>query len=408
MTATAPQPAKFRYSAETLDGEMVKGEIVAASANAARNELAVRGMRVTKIAERKGLQVELTKEKIPLIEIMHFSRQMGTFIRSGVPVLEALSILAQDAKNKRMQSVLTDVIDRVGAGSTVADAIARHGEVFPPYFLSMLRSAEYTGRMDDAFEQLYRYIKRDVELNRQVRKALIYPMILMVVAIGVSLLIVIFVIPKFAEFFADFDAELPLPTRMLIAVSDFVQSTYGLVTGVLLIALGVGLAAYIRTTAGRRNLHALLLRLPMVGTVIVYSSTERFCRVFATLLESGVVMGDALPSAIDCSNNMVFKERLNIAAEGVLAGAGFAEPMRQTELFPSTVVQMIKVGERSGELSEQLGNVALFYEEELTYAVDKLTQWFEPMVLLFIGVVVGFVALAMVSAMYGLFNQVEI
>lgn len=406
MTATM---AKFRYEAETLDGQSVRGTVEASSALAARNELAVRGMRVTKLAERKGLQMELTQQKVPLVEIMHFSRQMSTFIRAGIPILEALDTLRVDMKSKRFQAVLQDVVDKVGnGGASLADAITAHGDVFPSYFLAMLRSAELTGKMDDAFEQLFRYIRRDVQLTKQVRKALIYPLILLTVAFGVVAIIVIFVIPKFAEFFKSFGAELPLPTRMLIAIANFVGSLAGMVTGVLILAAILGTVLYVRTPSGRRALHNLLLKIPVLSTVVVYSATERFTRVLAVLLDAGVPLSEAMPSAIDCTTNVIFRERLGVAAEGVLAGEGFAEPVNDTDLFPPTVVQMIRVGERTGELSDQLENIASFYEEELDYAVDKLTQWFEPLIILIIGVVVGFVALAMVSAMYGIYGQVEL
>ncbi len=401
--------AKYRYEAETLDGQAVKGIVEAASVVAARNELAVRGMRVTKIAERKGLQMEVTQQKVPLVEIMHFSRQMSTFIRAGIPIIEALDTLRVDMKSKRFQAVLGDIVEKVGqGGATLGDAVATHGDVFPSYFLAMLRSAELTGKMDDAFEQLHRYIRRDVQLTKQIRKALIYPVILLLVAIGVVAIIVIFVIPKFAEFFKSFGAELPLPTRMLMTIADFVGSTAGAITGVVLLVGAVSLVIYLRTPVGRRNLHSTLLKIPVLNTVVVYAATERFTRVLSVLLDSGVPLSDAMPSAIDCTTNIIFRERLTEASEGVLVGEGFAEPINQTDLFPPTVVQMIRVGERTGELSDQLSNVAGFFEEELDYAVDKLTQWFEPLIILFIGVVVGFVALAMVSAMYGIYGQVKV
>lgn len=399
---------KYRYEAESLDGQQVKGQIEAPSVNAARNELAVQGLRVTKISERKGLQLEITKEKVPLVDIMHFSRQMATFLRSGVPMTEALDNLRMDAENKRFKQILGDVLDRVTAGRSVTEALSLHADVFPPYFMALLGSAELTGRMDEAFDQLHTYIRRDVELTRAVRKALIYPMILLAVAILVVLVIVVFAIPKFAEFFADFDAELPLPTRMLMGVADFVGSPAGLITGVLLVVLGIATTLYIRTPKGRRNLHALQLKIPMVSTVVTYSSTERFTRVLSALLDAGVPLPEALPTSIECANNEVYKERLRVAMEGTLEGRGFADPLASTGLFPNAVIQMVRVGERTGELSDQLSNAAGFYEEELGYAVEKLTAWFEPMMILFIGVVVGFVALAMVSAMYGIYNQVEI
>lgn len=405
MTATL---SKYRYQAENLEGQSVKGEIQAASVMAARNELAVKGMRVTKISERKGLQIDITKEKVPLVDIMHFSRQMATFLRAGIPVTESIDNLRIDAKNKRFKAILGDVLERVTAGRSITEALSMHSDVFPPYFMALLGSAELTGRMDDAFDQLHKYIRRDIELSRAVRKALIYPMILLAISMVVCLIIVVFAIPRFAEFFDGFDAELPLPTRMLMAVADFVQSPAGLITGLVLVFGSVGLTFYVRTTNGRRNMHALQLKTPLISTVVTYSATERFTRVLAVLLDAGVPLPEALPTSIDCSNNLVYKERLSVAMEGVLEGRGFAEPLAQTNLFPSTVVQMIRVGERSGELSEQLENAASFYEEELDYAVDKMTAVFEPLMIVFIGCVVGFVALAMVSAMYGIYNQVDV
>lgn len=185
------------------------------------------------------------------------------------------------------------------------------------------------------------------------------------------------------------------------------QSPAGLITGMVLVGIAVGLVVYIRTPGGRRNFHGLQLRIPLVNTVVTYSSTERFTRVLAALLDAGVPLPDALPTSIDCANNLVYKERLAEAMEGTLTGAGFADPLASTELFPNAVIQMVRVGERTGELSDQLNNAATFYEEELSYAVDKLTAYFEPIMILFIGVVVGFVALAMVSAMYGIYGQVQ-
>lgn len=400
--------AKYRYEAETISGEHVKGEIQAPSANAARNELAVKGLRVTKISEKKGLNVELTKEKVPLVEIMHFSRQMATFLRAGVPMTEALDNLRVDATNKRFKAVLGDVLDRVTGGRSVTEALSMHADIFPSYFMALLGSAELTGRMDEAFDQLHNYIRRDVELTRAVRKALIYPIILMAVSILVVLIIVVFAIPKFAEFFEDFDAELPLPTRALMAVAHFVGSPAGLITGIVLVVAIMATLLYVRTPRGRRNLHALQLKIPMISTVVTYSSTERFTRVLAALLDAGVPLPEALPTSIDCANNLVYKERLLVAMDSVLAGGGFADPLASTDLFPTAVIQMVRVGERTGELSDQLNNAAGFYEEELSYAVDKLTAWFEPIMILVIGVVVGFVALAMVSAMYGIYNQVDL
>lgn len=399
---------RFRYEGETVEGEAVKGEIKAPSSLAARNELALNGTRVSKLTERKGMNMEITKKGVPLLEIMHFCRQMASFMRAGVPVNDAMQSLSDDCDNKQLKIVLDDMIQLIATGSTVGDAAARHSETFPPYFVAIIRSADLTGRMDRAFDELHRYIKRDVALRKQVRKALIYPMILMVVSIAVVGIIVVFVIPRFAEFFEGFGAELPLPTRMLMAIADFVQSTAGLITLIVIVVAAVTFFATINTRKGRYWWHGVLLKIPLINKVIVYSSTERFARVLGVLLDSGVPLSDALPSASDCSNNLVFKRRLDEATQLVMQGDGFAEPMAEANIFPNTMLQMIKVGEQTGELAAQLQNVAGFFNDELDYAVDKMTEWFEPIMIIVIGVVVGFVALAMVSAMYGIYGQVEI
>jgi type IV pilus assembly protein PilC len=197
VTATV---SKFRYEAETLDGESVKGEVEASSVSAARNQLAVDGMRVRKIKERKSFtQIEITKSRVPLTEVMNFSRQMATFTRAGVPVLEALATLREDCANKRFAAILLDAEERVQGGAQLSQALAAHRDVFPNYYGPILSSSELTGRMDEAFDQLTDYIKRDLALTRQVRKALIYPCILLAVAIGVCLIIVVFAIPRFAS-----------------------------------------------------------------------------------------------------------------------------------------------------------------------------------------------------------------
>lgn len=402
-----PKPSKFRYEAVDLDGNTVKGDLSSQSVNQARNELAVQGLRVRKISEKKGLQTEITPAKVPLEEVMHFSRQMGTFLRSGVPMTEAIANLAIDADNKRFRAVLNDVLEQVSTGARITDALAQHSDVFPSYFMAMLGAAELTGRMDVAFDRLHKYVKRDIELRRAVRRALVYPMILLGLSIVVVGVIVVFAIPRFATFFEEFDAELPLPTKILMSIADFVTSPYGIITGIVLAVLVVGFGMFSRTPRGRRAIDGFLLRFPLTKKVVQYSSTERFTRVLGALLESGVPLPQALPSAVDASNNLVFKERLTTAMESVLQGAGFAGPLQETELFPATVIQMIRVGERSGELSRQLENAATFYEEELEYAIEKMTAWFEPLTVIFIGVVVGFVAVAMVSAMYGIYNQVD-
>lgn len=399
--------SKFRYVAETLEGDEVHGEIEAASVHAARHQLAVRGIRVTRISERKGLQTEITPQQIPPVLIMHFCRQMATFIHAGVPLVEAVESLEEGARNRRFRASLGDVAERLRTGSTVHEAIAAQGRVFPRYFAPVLRSAELTGRLDRAFEQLHAYVRRDIALTRTVRKALIYPTILLLIAIAVVAIVVGLVIPRFAEFFESFDANLPLATRLLIRLANFVVSPVGIAVELSLLMFVLGLILFSRTIRGRRIIHALALRIPPLRRVISYSSTERFSRILGVMLDAGVPLTDALPAATECIPNLVYRSKLREIQEKVLLGSGFAEPMRDSGIFPATMVQMVAVGERTGALADQLENVAEFYEDELDDAVESFSQWFEPIVIALIGIVVGFVALAMVSAMYGIYGQVS-
>ena len=409
VTATQSKPSRFRYEAETLDGQSVKGTIEAASVAAARNELAVQGLRVIDLRERKGLQTEVTREKVPLVEVMHFSRQMATFLRAGVPITEALDTLRADAKNKKFAAVLADVLEAVGTGSTISDAIAVHSAVFPSYYLALLRAGELTGRMDDAFDQLHTYIKRDLELTRAVRKALIYPAILLVVAIAVSLLIVTFVIPRFADFFADFDAELPLPTRMLMAVADFVTSPVGIACFVLLGVVVVGLVLWTRTPSRPPGAAGL----PAQGAAPGHRAHVRRHRA--------VLPGARLPAGCRRAPCPTRCPPRRTAPTTWCSRSGWRRP--STAPWPARASPS-----PSGTPSCSpppwsrwcgWGSAPVRCPSSWTARRrSSRTSWTTPWtsspsgssrtVIVFIGLVVGFVALAMVSAMYGIYNQVEL
>jgi type IV pilus assembly protein PilC len=399
---------KFRYVAMDPSGTTVKGMLEAPSAVRARNDLLGRDLRLLDFKERKRFaEIEITPKKIRPAEVMVFSRQLASFLRAGIPILDALEMLSEDASDKLLGQMLVEVIDALRAGSTFADAVAAHQQMFPSYYVSIVRSAELSGNLDVVLDQLATYIERDLEATRAVKSALLYPSVIFVLSIGVVMLLVIYVLPKFDDFFKSFHATLPLPTRILIGIGKFFGD-YGAVVFLLFVLIVVLLLLYTRTETGRLSRDRLLLRIPAVGPVVRYAAAERFCRILGAMLRAGVPIPESMTAATDATNNLDYKKRLVGAREATLRGEGMSRPINDTEMFPKPVEKMLRVGEESGTLDQQLESAAEYCESERSYKLKRLTTLFEPAVIVFMGLIVGFVAIALISAMYGIYNQVKI
>lgn len=356
-------------------------------------------------AKRKSiLQFELTKKKVARKDLMHFSRQLAVFIRAGIPILDALQVIQEEMASKALSEVLADIVEQLKGGATFATAAAAHPEAFPPYYLGILQSAELTGRLDTVLEQLSGYIDRDLEARSKIKSAMTYPAIIMVMSIFVVVVLVGFVLPRFEVFFEDLNAELPLPTRMLLGLSDFLTSWWY----VILAALGVVIAALItllRTARGKHLRDRLLLRTPVLGDVLHHVVLERFCRILSSMMTAGVPLPDAMRVTAEATSNHVYRVGLAGARERMMRGEGLAAPLAATGLFPASARQMFRVGESTGTLDDQLATAAVFFERELDYKIKRFTSMFEPAILIGVGLVVGFVAIALVSAMYGIFSE---
>jgi type IV pilus assembly protein PilC len=282
--------------------------------------------------------------------------------------------------------------------------VARHRQIFPNYYIGILRSAEITGQLDVVLDQLSAYLERDLESRSKIKSALTYPAIVLVMSIVTVVILVAFVLPRFTGFFKEFDAKLPLPTQILLDFSDFTQQWWWAIVG-LTAAVVIGIYTSLRTERGRLAKDRLFLRMPIIGEVVQYAVIERFCRIISAMMKAGVPLPEAMQAAIEGANNKVFEDALVSAREAMLEGEGLAEPIRETQLFPAAAVQMFRVGEDTGTLDAQLDSAANYYARELDYKLKKLTSLAEPMIIVFMGVVVGFVAVALVSAMYGVFNS---
>src|SRR5579872_5294786 len=400
--------ARFRFKAITPEGVTVTGVEDALTINMARRALIERSLSPVELQEHRSvLQFELTKKKVSRKQLMHFSRQMAVFMRAGIPVLEALEVMTEELGDKVMTRVLAEMADSLREGETFAGAAALHPDAFPPYYLGILRSAELTGNLDTVLDQLADYIDRDIEARRKISSALMYPAIVFVFAIVAVVVITAFVLPRFKTFFASLHAKLPLPTRMLLSIANFFTNDWYVIAGVVIVLVVVALLGTM-TERGREIRDSVLLTLPVLGELIRTAVLERFCRILHSMVAAGVPLPEALLVTSNTTTNHVYSKGLGEARDAMMRGEGLAGPLSATGLFPAAARHMFIVGENTGTMDSQLRTAATYFDRELDYKLKRFTSLFEPAVIIFVGIVVGFVALALISAMYGIYRQVHI
>jgi type IV pilus assembly protein PilC len=399
---------RFAYVATDPAGQTATGTEKAASRDAVELALYERELRDIRIEEKKSfLQFELSAKRVKREEVMHLSRQLGAFVRAGLPLIDAVHTLGEEAANSSVRRIMLEIEEGLRGGDRLSDCLDRHPKVFPDFYRGILRSAELTGQLDTVLDQLARYLERDLEARRKVKQAMIYPTIIALMSVVTVAVLAGFVLPRFKIFFASLNAKLPLPTRMLLLVTDFLTQWWlVLIGGIIAIALLIFLA--LRTEGGRFVRDRIALKLPVVGVTIQFALVERFTRILGSMVTAGVPLPEALRVATESLHNLVYERALALVGESMLAGEGLAKPLASTKLFPVTAIQMVRVGEETGSLDTQLGVTAGYYETELDYKIKKLTALFEPAVIVVMGLIVGFVAVALVSAMYGIFNQVKV
>ncbi|HET9657477.1 MAG TPA: type II secretion system F family protein [Kineosporiaceae bacterium] len=399
---------RFAYVAVDPSGQQATGVQQADTLAAARLTLAQQNLRVVELKPKTSwTQIEITPHRIKPTELMHLSRQLAAFLRAGIPILDAIRTLAEESDRSAVRRVLTEIGADLRGGATLSEAIDRHPRDFPEFYRGILQSAELTGRLDDVLDQLSQYLERDLEARRKIQSAMIYPAIVAAMSLVTILVLTVYVLPKFESFFASLHAELPLPTRMLLGIAGFLGHWWWLILAVLAAVAG-GAVITVRTEGGRLAWHRLLLRVPVLGDTVRYALVERFTRILASMVNAGVPLPTAMTVATNSLRNLVFERALTAARSSMMQGAGLAQPISSTRLFPGVAAQMIRVGEDTGTLDAQLGVAAEFYERELDYKVKKLTTTIEPTVIVVMGLVVGFVAIALVSAMYGIFRSANL
>jgi len=395
---------KFAYAAIDAQGAPVEGVIKAGTIGAARSILVDQTLFPTKIEERRGiLDFELTQEKVKKKELMHFTRQLAVFVKAGIPLTDALVTIGDETEDVALRRCLSAMIDDLRSGGLLSASAENHPEAFPEYYVGILQAAEMTGQLDESLESLSGYLEREIDTRAKVVSALSYPMIVMVMAFGTVLLLAGYVLPQFKPLFEELGAELPLPTRMMLFVSRFFTDLWFITAGFLMMLIAV-FVFLTKTEKGRDIKDRMVLKMPVVSGIVDYAILERFCRILGALVKAGVPLPDGLKTTTEATGNRVYKERLEVARAAMLEGKGFSQPLIDTELFPGAAKQMFKVGEETGTLDEQLNVASIYFDRELDARIKRFTALFEPVMIIFVGVIVGFVAVALVSAMYGVLN----
>jgi type IV pilus assembly protein PilC len=402
--------ASYRYVAYDAAGRRLSRAVAAQSDEQVKRMLWDQGLHIVDIQAR--LRVPTLEELFPTFvrvrrsEVILFTRQLATFVRVGMPIVEGMTVLRDQSGSTLMKRALTEMIIDLGTGASLSAAMARCPRIFPPLYVDMIRSAEVSGNLDEVLRQLASYMARDEGAKRKVRSAMIYPAIVIGLALVVVSVLVGFVLPAFAQLFGEFRADMPLPTRVLFTVGTFCREH----VLTILVALGVvvsSVTVYVSTPAGRDFLDAAVLRLPMLGVIVRYAVIERYLRTLATLARAGVPITKMLDTAITAVGNAQYRTGLASVKEAMLSGDGFAAPLERTDLFPRLVIQMVRVGEETGSLDSNLEQAAEHYAEEVDYRLKRMIAVIEPALVIAVGVMVGFIAVSVIAPMYALVHAIH-
>jgi type IV pilus assembly protein PilC len=393
--------ATFAYVGRTRSGAVKKGELSAKTRDEAVDQLRKQSVVVTSLAEKSGGGFDLSKISIGSgltdKDLVVFTRQFGTMINAGLPLVQCLEILSTQSENKVLREAIGEVKTQVEAGSTFSDALRRHPKVFDDLYVNLVHAGEVGGLLDTILTRLAKYIEKAMKLKGQIKSAMIYPAAILGVAVVVIAVLMVWVIPIFAKMFNELSGGkmgLPGPTQLVIDISNIFTSYWYLMLGGI-VGLIFGIKKYYATSHGRMAIDKLLLKAPIFGDLIRKASVAKFTRTLGTLLASGVPLLDGMTICAKTAGNKVIEETLINARVSISGGKTIADPLAASGVFPKMVTHMIAVGESTGALDAMLGKIADFYEDEVDQAVTSLTALLEPMMMVFLGVVIGFIVIAM-------------
>ncbi|HEY0049847.1 MAG TPA: type II secretion system F family protein [Pyrinomonadaceae bacterium] len=401
----------FVYKGRNRLNEMVSGEREAASQDELRALLRREQVVLTQASE-KGREFSIpklgAKKKVKAKELSVFTRQFSVMIDAGLPLVQCIDILAQQQQNPFFKDVLNQVRQHVEEGSTLHSALEKHPKVFDSLYTSMVEAGETGGVLDLILQRLATLIEKVVKLKRSIVSASIYPAAVILVAIAAVAIIMVVVIPQFEQIFLGLlgpGEALPLPTRIVMAISNFLAGWGGIATLVFLIGAAVGTSYYYKTPRGRHQIDALLLKLPIFGSILRKIAVARFSRILSTLLSSGVPILQSLEITAKTAGNVIVEDAIMKVRAGVERGENFVEPLKATEVFPHMVGQMVGVGEQTGALDAMLGKIADFYEDEVDSAIADLLALIEPALIAFLGVTIGSIVISMYLPLFTLIGK---
>lgn len=398
----------FEYTAKNATtGQILKGTFDAPSRDDLIGHLRKNRLILVSMREApKEIKFSLPGRTISTRDVVIFTRQFATMINSGLPLVQSLNILAQQTENPKLKDVTRAVVFDVEAGNTLADAFAKHPSAFSQLYVNMVAAGEAGGILDTILLRLATFLEKNDKLIRKVKSAMIYPGVILTVAMGAIAILLIFVIPVFQDMFASVNAQLPLPTRIVIGLSDFLQGFWWAVLAAIGIGL-FGLKKFYETPGGRRRIDGVMLSLPVLGDLLRKSAVSRFTRTLGTLISSGVSILDGLEITAKTAGNTVIQDAIMASRSSIAGGDTIAGPLEKSGVFPPMVISMIAVGEQTGGLDEMLSKIADFYDDEVDVAVSGLLALMEPAMILFLGIVVGGMIVAMYLPIFGMMQTVQ-
>lgn len=395
----------FEYKGKTLAGASVQGELTAKDRGELERILRRNRVMVSSIRKRPAeLRIKIGTG-IKKVEISRFTRQFATMIGAGLPMVQCLEILAAQTENKELAKIVSSVKESVQGGSTLSEAMGKHLKVFDQLYVNMVEAGEMGGALDTILVRLAVYREKADALVRKVKGAMVYPAVIVVVAAGVTIAMLTFIVPVFAGMFGNLGAELPGPTKVILAISNFLQSNFlYLFLGTL--AFVIGFIYWVRTPSGRAIYDSALLKAPILGNLIRKSAVARFTRTLGTLLSSGVSILDALEITAKTAGNTVISNAIKKSVLSIAEGDTITGPLKESGVFPPMVTQMISVGEKTGGLDDMLQKIADFYDEEVDEAVSALTSVIEPIIIVLMGIVIGGILVAMYLPMFDIIGKI--
>jgi type IV pilus assembly protein PilC len=396
----------FAYSARNSTGEILSGEIDLPTRDEVVGFLHRQRLRPVSVnTKSKDINISFGTG-IKTREVVIFTRQFATMINSGLPLVQSLTILAEQTENKNFAKIITGVLNDIQSGNTLADAMRKHPKVFTELYVNMVAAGEAGGILDTILLRLAVFLEKNDALVRKIKSAMTYPAVMLFVVIACTTILLWKVVPVFAGIFIDAGLELPLPTRVVLAASAFLQSYLWLcILG--WIAVGIAVRQYYKTEGGQLVIDRLLLNLPVLGSMLRKSAVSRFTRTLGTLVSSGVSILEGLQITARTAGNRVIHDAVMASRASIAGGATISEPLKTSGVFPPMVVQMINVGEQTGGLDEMLSKIADFYDDEVDAAVGALTSILEPIMIVVMGVVIGGMVVAMYLPMFDMIKAVQ-